>query len=165
MHHILRKHIYLLITVGFLSCGEPPKKEITNTYSRQLIVYDFDTIVENVEYKLIRKERDSVIHYEYLSLVDSTKRMNLQYIKHTGRIHFGPTEFELKEHNRIQADFEFDRYETEPFPDSMDSMIFNEEYGILAFGNGQGMQFHFLTDKNLEQFDLPMIYKVEDLEE
>ncbi|SMG53679.1 hypothetical protein [Arenibacter troitsensis] len=161
----MKKLIYILLTISILSCKESPKREIIKTDSRQLIVYDYDTIVRNNKYQLTKKERDSVIIYEYLNLVDSTKSMDFRFVKHTNKLHFGPIEFELKESNKVQTDFKFDSYETEPIPDSMGSVLFNKDYGILAFDNGWGMQFHYLTNDNMEEFDLPIFYKMADLDE
>tara|TARA_Y100001933_G_C18959739_1_gene547615 strand:+ start:908 stop:1390 length:483 start_codon:yes stop_codon:yes gene_type:complete len=160
----LKKIIYILIIVGLFSCNEPVKKEKVEVKSRLLLVYEFDTITRKNDYKLTIKDKDSFIRYEYQNLVDSTKNMAFHFVKNSNKIHFGPTEFDLKEKNIIKNKFNFDRYETEPIPDAMGSLYFNQDYGILGFDNGWGMQFHYLSDENNEQFDLPLFYKMEDLE-
>ncbi|WP_299438268.1 hypothetical protein [uncultured Aquimarina sp.] len=160
----MRKIIYILVLIGLFSCNEPVKKEKVVIVSRLLAVYEFDTISRKNEYKLTIKDKDSFIRYEYQNLVDSTKNMAFHFVKKSNKIHFGPTEFELEEKNVIKRKFLFDRYETEPIPDGMGSIYFNQEYGILGFDNGWGMQFHYLSDENKEQFDLPLFYKMEDLD-
>lgn len=161
----MRKTLYILVIIGVFGCKHSQKRETISIDSRRLIVYDFDTIITNDIYSLTTKYRDSTIFYEYLNLTDSTKNMTFRFIRNTNKIHFGPTEFELKSRNILKTDMRFDRYEDEPVPDGMGSLYFNENYGILGFYNGQGMQFHFITDKNIEKFDLPIFYKTESLKE
>ena len=90
--------------------------------------------------------------------------MAFHFVKNSNKIHFGPTKFDLKEKNIIKNKFNFDRYETEPISDTMGSLYFNKYYGILGFDNGWGMQFHYLSDENNELFNLPIFFKMEDLE-
>ena len=161
----MKKLIYISILIGLFGCTEIGKKEKIEIESRLLVVYEFDTIVRENDYKLTIKDRDSFIRYEYLNLVDSTKNMNFHFVKDVNKIHFGPVEFDLEERNIFQTTLEFDRYETEPIADAMGSLFFNRDYGILGLDNGWGMQFHYLTDKNIKQYDLPLFYKMEDLEE
>ncbi|MEY8022140.1 hypothetical protein AB8P51_14980 [Muriicola sp. SD30] len=154
-----------MILIGLSSCSEPVKKEIVKVESRLLVVYEFDTITRINDYKLTIKEKDSFTRYEYQNLVDSTKNMDFHFVKNSNKIHFGPEEFNLEEKNIIKNKLNFDRYETEPIPDAMGSLYFNQDYGILGFDNGWGMQFHYLTKENKEQFKLPLFYKMDELDE
>ncbi|MBC3845863.1 hypothetical protein H8K90_05700 [Winogradskyella echinorum] len=162
----MRKIIYILISVGLFSCNEPAKKQIIEEIvPRQLIIYEMDTIKRKDDYKLTIKNKDSLIQYEYINLVDSTKNMDFKFIKSSNKIHFGNTEFLLEEKNLIQNKYKFDRYETKPVTDGMGSLYFNLDYGVLGFDNGWGMQFHYLTEENKSQFDLPLFYIIGDSEQ
>lgn len=133
--------------------------------SRKLVVFDFKEMVRENQIELTKIENDSLIVYLYENLVDSTKSMSFQYVKHQNKIYFGPEQFYLKEKNSFVEELVFDKYETEPIPDGMGPLIFNQEYGVLTFENGWGMQFHYLTNKNEKKIHLPVIYDYSHIDE
>ncbi|WP_378184993.1 hypothetical protein ACE939_08905 [Aquimarina sp. W85] len=161
----MKKIIYVVISVALFSCNKPAKKQIIEIVPRHLIVYEMDTIKRKDEYRLTIKNKDSSIRYEYINLLDSTKNMDFKFIKSSNKIHFGSTEFFLEEKNLIQNILNFDRYETESVTDGMGSLYFNVDYGVLGFDNGWGLQFHYLTEENKSQFDLPLFYIIGDSEQ
>ncbi|MBW8242071.1 hypothetical protein K1F50_04615 [Muricauda oceani] len=151
----MRKYLYLCL---FILIGCKSKNDIVSIESRKLVVFDFEEMVRENQIELTRVESDSLIKYRYENLVDSTKSMSFQYLKHQDKIYFGPEQFYLKEKKYLVEESVFDKYETEPIPDGMGPLLFNKEYGVLAFDNGWGMQFHFVTKKNEKKFQLPIIY-------
>ncbi|TMM50983.1 hypothetical protein FEE95_22035 [Maribacter algarum] len=154
-----------LLYLGFaflIGCSQSKKKNSVETYSRQLIVYDLDSLVRTNNYELTKVEKDSSIAFIYKNLEDSTKNMVFDYSKYKEEIYFGPEQFELTEKEFLNSDINFDRYEpNEPIPDGMGNVLFNTHYGVLAFDNGWGMQFHYLTEENSKNLQLPLIFKIE----
>lgn len=144
-------YIYLFILVGCES-----KKEIVTVESRELIVFESKNLVRNNPIELTKTENDSLIKYWYRNLVDSTKSMSFQYLKNQDKICFAVEQFHLKEKKYLSEETIFDIYETEPIVDGMGPLLFNKDYGILAFENGWGMEFHFLTKEYKAKLNLPI---------
>lgn len=152
---MLKKFFYISL---FIIMGCESKNDITTIYSRELIVFDFEELVRDNSVELTKIENDSLVRYKYKNLADSTKSMIFSYLKNQDKIYFGPEQFHLKEKIYLTEGLVFDKYETEPIPDGMGPLLFNKDYGVLAFDNGWGLQFHFLTENNKENFRLPIIY-------
>ena len=132
----------------------------TRTELRNLIVYEFDSIKKKMPYELIIREKDSVLIYNYKNKTDSTKNMSFRYLKHNGNLFFGPDEFGISIKNEFQSDFKFDQYNlTEEVIDGMGVLLFNRTYGVLGFDNGWGKQFYYLTEQNINEIKLPILYR------
>ena len=121
-----------------------------------MIVFESKNLVRNNPIELTKTENDSLIKYWYRNLVDSTKSMSFQYLKNQDKICFAVEQFHVKEKKYLSEETIFDIYETEPIVDGMGPLLFNKDYGILAFENGWGMEFHFLTKEYKSKFNLPI---------
>jgi len=159
----LRKVIYIICCAGILfGCAKSKKQERIQTKNGKLMVYDLDQLIRNNECEIIRIENDSSVIFKYKNLIDSTKSLQFSYLKADSMILFGPDKFVKTEDDVLIEELNFDRYELiEQYPDGMGPVIFNFEYGVLAFNNGWGMEFHLLTDKNKGKLKFPLIYKME----
>lgn len=125
------------------------------------MVFDLVKMVRDDRCEMTRIENDSSVIFKYKNLIDSTKSLEFSYLKADGVILFGPDKFVKVEDDVLIEELNFDRYELiEPYPDGMGPVIFNSEYGVLAFDNGWGMEFHLLSDKNKEEFELPLISSI-----
>lgn len=132
----------------------------SRTELRNLIVYEFDSIKKQTPYELIIREKDSVLIYNYKSKNDSTKNMSFRYLKYNGNLLFGPDEFGISVKNEFQSDFKFDQYNlTKEVIDGMGALLFNRTYGVLGFDNGWGKQFYYLTEQNINEIKLPILYR------
>ncbi len=128
------------------------------TEFRNLLVYEFDSIVKRMPYKLIITENDSAIIYSYKNLEDSRKDIGLQYQKQTASVFFAQQEFQLSIKNAFHTDISFDEFTlTEVVNDGEGPILFNPIYGVLGWDNGWGMQFYFLTVQNMESVNLPIL--------
>lgn len=155
----MRKVIYIICFFGILiGCVNSNKKESIQKENRELMVFDLYKLVRDDQCEMTRIENDSVVLFKYKNLIDSAKNLEFEYWKKESKIHFGPEQFVIAERSVLIGEDIFDRYEViEPIPDGMGPVIFNSEYGVLAFDNGWGMEFHLLSDKNKEEFELPLI--------
>ncbi len=156
----MKRMIFIFLSCFFVGCLTPIDKGITHIEPRILLVYDLDHLVRENDYTLTITQKDSLVMYDYKSEVDSTKNMSFKYLIDLNKIYFGPNEFSITGKSNYRTEYEFSTYNlTDQITDGMGDLIFSKEYGVLAFENGWGMQFHYLTKVNREIFDLPFFYK------
>ena len=150
---LLIKIIYilgLLLTLG--SCSESKSKKHTITESRFLSGISNDSLKIRTEYLLVKTITDSVIEYEYLSKIDSTRNFKAHYNKSQSELVLGFTGYKKKEVNRFInqdiSNYGFDSYgHIKPQIDGMGPILFNQDYGILAIGNPLGPAAAFTDNK------------------
>ena len=121
--------------------------------SRYLSGISNDTLKLRTEYLLIKTVRDSIINYEYRSVTDSTRNLNVSYLTKNQKLQFDLTDYEKYETKSFQSNTNseiwFDKYEMkEPIIDGMSPVMFNEEYGILAIANPLGPSAFFMDKPN-----------------
>lgn len=149
----------LLLTLG--SCSESTSKKHTITESRFLSGISNDSLKIRTEYLLVKTIIDSVIKYEYLSKIDSTRNFKAYYNKYQSELILGFTGYKKTEDNRLVnrdiSNYGFDSYvHIEPEIDGMGPILFNHKYGILAIGNPLGPAAAFTDNK--PEFNL--IYQI-----
>ena len=99
----LKKTINILIIIFLFSCSDASKKETQRTETRNLTVFEFDSLVSKADYELSIRERDSVIIYNYKNINDSTKNKDFRYLKRSDRLLAGPFEFKKTEIGRAHV--------------------------------------------------------------
>lgn len=170
---ILTKKRNILIVVGIasllliaitISIGTSTEKKANSKNSGQiqvgnriLYVYEFDSIKSITDYKLKIIEKDSVKIFKYKNANDSTRNIVFRYNKLNSNLYFGPDKLNVTEFNKYRTEFNFDKYElTEPIIDGIGPILFNKNYGILAWDNNWGNQFYFVNDENINKIKLPI---------
>lgn len=160
----MRNKIYILLAIGLLSCSESKVKETKRAELRNLIVFDFDSLLYKMNYELIIREKDSTIIYEYKNIIDSTKSKKFRYLKDFDRLQSGPSEFKKVESNRLSKILDFNLYNSDSsIMDGAGSIIFNKDYGVLGFEDGMGTQYYFINDIT-KYIELPILHKNEGIE-
>ncbi|MBO3100281.1 hypothetical protein [Gelidibacter pelagius] len=159
----MKKTINILIIIFLFSCSDTTKKETQRTETRNLTVFEFDSLVSKADYELSIRERDSVIIYNYKNINDSTKNKDFRYLKHSDQLLAGPFEFKKTENHHYPTFENFNYYDSDPgIMDGMGPVIFNDEFGVLGFDNGMGTQYYFTND-SIGKIELPILYKQTEL--
>ena len=149
----MKKVIYIIIlSLIFVSCSDRNQKKKTVTETRFLSGISNDSLKIRTEYQLIKIITDSVIEYEYLSKIDSTRNFKAHYNKSQSELVLGFTGYKKKEVNRFInqdiSNYGFDSYgHIKPQIDGMGPILFNQDYGILAIGNPLGPAAAFTDNK------------------
>lgn len=133
----------ILFSLIFVSCSDRNQKKQTVTETRFLSGISNDSLKIRTEYQLVKTITDSVIEYEYLSKIDSTRNFKAYYNKSQSELVLGFTGYKKKEVNRLInqdiSNYGFDSYvHIKPEIDGMGPILFNQKYGILAIGNPLG---------------------------
>lgn len=125
---------------------------------RILYVYEFDSLIRKMEYEQEINEIDSMTIYKYRNLIDATKNISFRFNKVKSYLYFGFERFKIIEFNNYQiGTINFDKYiSSEPSIDGNGPILFNKNYGVLAWDNGWGNQYYFVTNKNEDDIKLPI---------
>ena len=125
---------------------------------RILYVYEVDSLKRKMEYELDIKEIDSMTIYKYRNLIDSTKNISFRFNKVKSYLYFGFEKFNIIEFDNYQTGaFTFDKYvSSEASIDGNGPILFNKNYGVLAWDNGWGNQYYFVTNTNQDDIKLPI---------
>ncbi|WP_396149839.1 hypothetical protein [Flavobacterium sp.] len=127
---------------------------------RILYVYEFDSLTRKMEYELEIKVIDSMTIYKYHNRIDSTKNISFRLNKAKSDLYFVFDKFNVTDFNYYQTtSFKFDKYEmSDPVVDGVSPILFNKNYGILAWDNGWGNQFYFVADEINDEIMLPILW-------
>ncbi|WP_276166684.1 hypothetical protein [Zobellia alginiliquefaciens] len=142
----------ILLTVILVSCSDGNHTKRTVSETRFLSGISNDSLKIRTEYQLIKTIGDSVIEYEYLSKIDTTRNFKAHYNKSQSELILGFTGYKKEEDNRLInrdiSNYGFDSYvHIKPEIDGMGPILFNKKYGILAIGNPLGPAAAFTDNK------------------
>ncbi len=159
--------LLIAVTVFIGSCmgdkySVDSKKIETEIKSKKriLYVYEFDSLTRKMEYELEIKVIDSMTIYKYHSLTDSTRNTSFRFNKAKSDLYFVFDKFNVTDFNFYQTTlFKFDKYEmSDPVVDGVSPILFNKNYGVLAWDNGWGNQFYFVAEEIKDEIKLPILW-------
>lgn len=158
--------LLIAFTIFIGSCMGDKDSQVSNIQTesklnkRILYVYEFDSLKRKMEYELEIKVIDSITIYKYHSLADSTRNTSFRFNKAKSDLYFVFDKFNLTDFNYYQTTlFKFDKYEmSEPVVDGASPILFNKNYGILAWDNGWGNQFYFVAEEIKDEIKLPILW-------
>lgn len=145
--------IYLFFYIQKRYEESPTELKSIYTESRYLSGFSNNTLKLRTEYMLIKTVRDSIIIYDYRSVTDSTRNLKISYLTKSQKLKFNLSDYKKYETKTFQSnknsEIWFDKYEMkEPIIDGMSSILFNQEYGILAIANLLGPSAFFMDKPN-----------------
>jgi hypothetical protein len=123
---------------------------------RILHVYEFDSLIRKMEYELTIKGIDSMTVYNYRNLNDSTKHIDFSYNEVKSDLYFWSEKLNITAFDNFQSTLHFNKYESSEPVDGMGPVLFNKNYGVLAWDNGWGNQFYFVDDTIESAIKLPI---------
>ncbi|WP_178986401.1 hypothetical protein [Winogradskyella helgolandensis] len=138
---------------------------IQNTYSkpsysenyieiktRYLYGFVSDSLMLRTEYRLTKTENNSTIGYNYISETDVSRNFKITYnLKIETLIFDIGAEYEISKF-KVLSDLDgnwFDSYMMiEPIIDGVGPILFNKDYGVLAFTNALSPSVFFISEKD-----------------
>lgn len=148
----MKKSNTILILFIFLSsCVD---KESKRTFERTAVIYNGLEEKKVEKFNVIATKRENLV-YKYVSQIDSTKIININFDKNSQELFFGSKRFiRSKRFNysekKLVSDLFYYYYSSEPSVDETGPLLFNEEYGLLAIYNVYGPTIIFLNDETLD---------------
>jgi len=141
----------LILFIFFSSCSNQDEKR---TFERTAVIYN------GLQERKEEKFSANVTHgenlvYKYVSQIDSTKIVDIQFDKNLQELYFGPEQFIRSDRagfieEKLSDDLFYYYDSKEPVVDGTGPLLFNEEYGLLAIYNVFGPTIIFLNDETIE---------------